>query len=192
MRSFEDFRESLDHEFKDVEPIVGLYGIRLDKNDGIKATFGLQDLKSADYFTNLKRSDVILEFSDIGRQIDKTITDIAEVKQSDMSKQLKRKLSGDLRKELGQEARDKYKDTCLLFSTLRDQFQDKVTGVPELSDGCKFIVVYAPFRADLSNSKIDIVRFIEVMKDNLVTMIPDELCNKVEVLTLDIFKRRYE
>lgn len=192
MKSFNDFRELLDHEFRNVEPLVSMYGIRLDKSDGVKEAFGLQDLKSADYFANIKDTDIVLEFSDLGSQVDRVLNQIAEIKKSDISSGLKKEVAGNFRKSVAQEARNKYVSTCLLFSTLRDNCQDRVTDVPELPDGCKFIVVYAPFRDELSTSDTDIARFIEYMRDNLVTMIPDEICNKVEVLPLDLFKHRYE
>ena len=192
MWSINEFCEPLDHEFRDIAPITGLYGVRLDEKWGVKQFCDLQTLKSTDFLVLLKGKHAFLEFSDIGSQIDRTLEDIKAVEESNLSKARKRSLSKKFRTEVNQEARDKYKDTCMLFSRIANIESKKLHDAPPVSKGCKFIIVYAPFREELQSSPADLARVIDQMQNNLATSIPDEMFYGVEVITLDAFRKRYE
>ena len=189
MWSINEFCELLDHELRELEPLSDLYGVRLDESWGVKQFCGMQTLKSVDFLVTLKGSHVFLEFSDIGSQIDSTLAKIEVLDNAkDLPKGLKRNLAKSLKVSIGREARDKYKDTCTLFTHV----SEKLTDTPSLAKGCKFIVVYAPLRDNFSASTTEIVKFIDHMQNSLATMIPDDMFHRVEIITLDVFKSRYE
>jgi len=192
MWSINEFCEPLDHEFPDAPPLAGFNGVRLDEDWGVKQFCGMQALKSTDFLVLLKGKHAFLEFSDIGLQIDSTLQKVKALKESNVSDQLTKELGKKLRKAVSQEARDKYKDTCTLFSRITDYQNEKLSDSPLLAKGCKFIIVYAPFRKELQNSPADLVRFIDHMQNNLATSIPDEMFHQVEIITLDAFRNRYE
>lgn len=188
--SINEFCEPLDHEFG--EAVVPLpnhqYGVRIDEDWGLKRYCDRQALKSVDFLMLTQSGYCFLEFSDIGRQIDQTLQKISEIRASDtMSRALKKDITNRLKRAVSQEARNKYTDTCLIFSHTTEYLCDS----PELSKGCKFLIVYAPFSEHIQNSKEDLFKFLEYMKDSLTTAIPDAMFHKVEIITLDIFRERY-
>ena len=192
MWSINEFCEPLDHEFSGIGPIKKLTGVRLDEDWGVKQYCELQALKSADFLVLLKSKHAFLEFSDIGRQIDQTLEDIKAIKKSNVSSALTRSLSKNLRTKINQEARGKYIDTCAIFSSISNLENQKLHDMPPVSLGCKFIIVYAPFSQKLQNSPADLARVIDQMQNNLTTSIPDEMFHGVEVITLEVFRKRYE
>lgn len=188
--SINEFCEPLDHEFgNDIEPLPSQNrGVRIDEDWGLKQYCEHQQLKSVDFLMRTKSGYCFLEFSDIGRQIDQTLQKISEVRASEnMSRALKKNITNGLRRSVSQEARNKYTDTCLIFSHAADHLCDS----PELSKGCKFLIVYAPFSDHIQNSKEDLFKFLDYMKDSLTTAIPDAMFHKVEIITLDIFRKKY-
>ena len=189
MWSINEFCEPLDHEFSGIEPLPdNLRGVRLDEDWGLKQHCGRRELKSVDFLIQTKTGYCFLEFTDIGRQIDNTLKKIATVSESsDLPRPLKREITKKLRNDVSSEARDKYLQTCQIFS----QAQKQLCDVPQLSNGCKFLIVYAPLNQQLRNSDIEIYRFLDYMKNSLITAIPDEMFLKIEIITLDMFLKHF-
>ena len=182
--SINEFCEALDHEFNGIDPLVDLYGVRLDESWGLKQFCGMQTLKSVDFLVRHKASYLFLEFSDIGRQIDKVFKEIEVIKGSNLDKTFKRSQSKKIKKAVGREAKDKYLATCQIFSHTDGCLDDS----PALSKGCKFVVVFAPIENHLPNGrKIEIMKFIQNMENNLKSMIPDDMFHGVKIVPLEVF-----
>jgi hypothetical protein len=92
-----------------------------------------------------------------------------------------------LHKAVNQEVHDKYKDTCLLFSLIPKYLND----VPSLAKGCNLLVIYAPLGSSTLEHQVEVVRFLEFMADKLKQMIPDDIFHDVEVVTLDMFLKKF-
>lgn len=189
MWSINEFCEPLDHEFSGIEPLPEhLRGIRMDEDWGLKQHCGRRELKSVDFLIQTKTGYYFLEFTDIGRQIDAMLTKIATIKESsDLPRPLKREITKKLRSDVSSEARDKYLQTCQIFYHVHNQLDD----VPSLSNGCKFLIVYAPLNQHLRSNDIEIYRFLDYMKNSLTTAIPDDMFRKVEIITLDMFLKHF-
>lgn len=183
-RSINDFLEELDHKFKDVFPLTGHYGFKLDEQRGIKQYCGKQSLKSVDYLVSNEEKHHFVEFSDIGRQIDAMFNEIAAIRElPELDKNFKKRLFKNIKSSVNNEARDKYKDTCTIFFHIDDCLSD----APSIPKGCKFVIVYSPLDGHLKNSKIEIVKFIDMMKTNLTTSLPDDMCHGVQIIPIDVY-----
>jgi hypothetical protein len=188
MWSICEFCDELDHEFEGIATIKNIFGVKLDGEYGVKKHCSQNNLKSADFLLSHNNQYYFLEFSDLARQINQIHCKIQSLKASkDLDKSLRKELIKDLHKAVNQEVHDKYKDTCLLFSLIPKYLND----VPSLAKGCNLLVIYAPLGSSTLEHQVEVVRFLEFMADKLKQMIPDDIFHDVEVVTLDMFLKKF-
>jgi hypothetical protein len=187
MRSLNDFRERINHEFDDIAITLTIFGLKID-GDGLKKHCKLNALKSVDYIYPKNNKFPLVEFSDLARQKNQILQHITEIKSSQgLSSSLKRELILKKHKEVHTELVQKYKDTLTIISNLTKYISD----VPEnLQNKNKYYIVVAPFHAEIEDSrKPEIARFLDALKDKITLAIPDEIFVGVEVIRIEDFAK---
>lgn len=209
MTSINEFCEVLDHEFRAVEPLTDIEGIKIDGEEGLKVHCKAGKLRSVDYLITLKGEPHFIEFSDITGQINDLLNEKSLLNQALREKdanedksarthkrKLLKKLSKDRDQKVRYETGTKYKDTYLLFLIAPNYLSD----VPALAEGCPLLVIYSDLEShcdkqhptkNFSNNEHEIMRFMDYLEDSVVDMIPDAMFKGVKFLSLSEFKRDY-
>lgn len=162
--------------------IVPRQGYKVDGN-GIKKTCNINTLKSVDYFEeNEKHGLLYVEFSDLYRQQLGQEEKITRLKGSNLPKPDRKKILEHYYKEIHQELVNKYKDSL----TINQLMRLKLSNVPECFNSLgKYVIVVAPI--DNLDNRIEIVRFLENLKDKVSSSLPRELYSSVKIMPLNKF-----
>lgn len=190
-RNIADFLELMNHEFPAIPLTLNQMGYKVDGNDGIKKHCKLNDLKSVDYFCEQSAQSqntrcLLIEFSDLSRQQSSILDKIVNIAKSDLPKSQKTQIKKDYYKTIQKELVTKYKDSIHILNNMSDYIDD----IPPALAGHHhtFIIVVAPIdKAMPANKRVDIVRFLDELKDKVAQSIPDALYHRVRVSSLKAF-----
>ncbi len=180
------FLECMDHEFPDYGQIsVPRRGYKVD-GEGIKKKCKLNTLKSVDYYEIHDRHGFLyVEFSDLLKQESQLQERAQRLKESNLTKHDKTKLRKDCFKEINKELVQKFKDSVIIRSLMRD----KIINLPEHfnATGAYVIVVTPLGEYEKEGKKGEVLRFLDILKDKIAQSIPIELYSKVRIIPLDTF-----
>ncbi|ENM5744110.1 hypothetical protein DC58_04750 [Vibrio navarrensis] len=186
MYCISSFLENMDHEFPaHKQIIVPRSGYKVD-GEGIKKKCRFNTLKSVDYYEiHDKHGFLYVEFSDLLRQDSQLQERADRIKASNLAKSDKKKFREDCFKEIHKELVHKFKDSVMI----RIMMKDKIQNIPKHFDtNGKYIIVVAPLNPDLQKDKvIEILKFLETLKDKVAQGIPKELYSSVKIMPLDKF-----
>ena len=187
MKSLNDFLELMDHEFGEIGIELGVYGLKVDgDNNGLKQHCNLNKLKSVDYIYKENNKFPLIEFSDIYRQQNAILAEIDQLKSCDLSRSLRTDLVKERHKKILSELVQKFKDTLTIISKLHNHISDIPENLQNQSQ--EYRIVYAPFHPEIAeDKKQDLVRFLDRLKDNITTAIPNEMCERVRVIHIANF-----
>ncbi|WP_394167508.1 hypothetical protein [Photobacterium piscicola] len=186
MNCISNFLEVMDHEFpNNMETTVPYTGYKVDGN-GIKKHCLLNTLKSVDYYSlHPKHGFLYVEFSDLIRQDEEIKNKAERISNSNLSSHDKRNLKKECFKIINKELVLKYKDSFLIKQIM----VNKLNNIPAFFEGeSMYVIVVAPIEKDLSqDKKIEIIKFIDTLKDKISASLPKDLFTQVKVITLDRF-----
>ena len=199
-RDFNDFYETLEHEFSDIDVTINSKGYKIDGNDGIKITAGYRDYKSADYFAYLNKTSLIIEFSNLQQHYENVeykkqaiIRDCINLKKNE------RRIYDDFLKTLNHEIKNelcsKFKDTV----SISENAEDKLSNVPEWirDNNRSYFIIVSPFQPSKEEaaqkrkrkpvSESDFIRYLDNLSDKIKHDLPNHKYRKVIVITLTHF-----
>lgn len=186
MYCISSFLENMDHEFPNhTQIIVPRNGYKVD-GEGIKKKCQLNTLKSVDYYeVHEQRGFLYIEFSDLLRQDAQLQERAGRIKDSNLTKKDKKKFRETCFKEIHKELVHKFKDSVMI----RILMKDKVKNIPEhFEANGMYIIVVAPLDPQLEKDKaIEILKFLDTLKDKVSQGIPKEFYSSVKILPLDKF-----
>lgn len=184
MRSFNDFSERMEHEFRDLELSLIVFGFKVD-GEGLKKYCKLNELKSVDYIYKENNKFYLIEFSDLATQRNDNLKNIDYIKSSlKENKALLKKQKETEYNEINRELVQKYKDTLIIASTLKNYLSD----FPSDLRLNKYCVIYAPFHKEVEeNRKVEITRFLDMLQSKITQAIPDEIFCGVKVIPIEKF-----
>jgi len=196
MYQWNGFKEKMDHEL-DRKPNSTVHlsllreGYKLDGN-GIKKQLGFNSLKSVDYIAE-NNALALVEFSDLYSQqnvllsLSKTLYKSQAISNKD-TKQINKKLWQTIQKELT----DKYKDTLLIIEQMqKNNFCSKLEEHYKNDETVKkYWIIVSPFHPDIKEeNKPELARFLDNLKDNIATSLPNKWNIKVQIIFIENFSK---
>lgn len=175
----------MDHEFSELQHLaVGREGFRIDK-EGIKKHCNLSELKSVDYFEDhTEKGFLLIEFSDLFKQDDRVQSDIESLNACNLDKRQKKQLKKQYYREIHQELVKKFKDSRLIATDLPNHFINIPTS---FANEAQFVIVLPSFEIQGKRTKAEIARFVDILKDKVISSLPRHYFSSVSVIPLDIF-----
>lgn len=187
MQCISIFLEQFNHEFPDVEAIYNeRKAYRIDGENGIKKHCQLQGLKSVDYYEDHSRHGFLMvEFSDLIKQNEGLNLKISALRKSDIDKKEKNLLLKTYFNTINRELVDKFKDTQLITSKISVHLKN----IPAaFSNTAEFIIVVAPLSNTIDKGKrIEILKFLDTLKDKVSQALPKQLYSRVKIMPLNSF-----
>ena len=161
------FLENMNHEFPNSDITISRRGYKVDGDLGIKYTCNYMEYKSVDYFKVVDGEHfTLIEFSDLIAQNKQLETRMTKIKASDLEPDEKRRLRKSLNNTINRELVSKFKDSIFILGKLKEDLDN----IPlKFDEKPKYLIVVAPFDSYLGDTdKIDIARFLEMLKDKLL------------------------
>lgn len=187
MQCISIFLEKFNHEFTDVEAINhDRKAYKIDGENGIKKYCKLQELKSVDYYEDhCKHGFLIIEFSDLIKQNEGLNLKISALKNSNVDKKEKTLLLKTYFNTINRELVDKFKDTQIITSKIGVHLEN----IPaSFNNTAEYIIVVAPLSTTIEKGKrIEILRFLDTLKDKVSQALPKQLYSRVKIIPLNTF-----
>lgn len=145
----------------------------------------MHTLKSVDYFSiHPKHGFLCVEFSDLIKQDIQIKQKIGNITESNLESGLKKQLRKKFHKEIHQELVTKYKDSMHILQNINKT----LTNIPiKFYDTAKYVIVVAPIDDLEDSEKLDVYRFLDILKEKISCSLPPYMHNGIKVITLTKF-----
>lgn len=186
MRCWDKFKETMNHEMKDVDINLSKKGYKFDGQNGIKKSIKVDQYKSVDYIADKCAS--LVEFSDLYRDRYGIDNKIEEVSNSNLSEDSIRMIVRDFKDKTHRDLIAKFNGSIAIITHMQKiEFCNELERYTENNTLKKYLIIIAPFfhHTIPENKRAGLARVISQLQNNVTSGLPQALNAKATIIPLD-------